>query len=153
MSLFFAGKITNVDNGTSLVTPIIGHMESNSSDHILYVCIRILFTFQHSVSSSSVIRHTVVGLAMALPPNIESLTTPPSSDHTVCVHWLSRTYQSLLCVPAFALTVGVTHSIRSSNPSAHRPWLLLSHNNLISTFGFGGNHTARTQDSRRKLDP
>jgi len=27
MSLYFAGKITNVDNGTSPMTPIIGHVE------------------------------------------------------------------------------------------------------------------------------
>jgi hypothetical protein len=147
MSLFF-GKITNVDNGTSPITPIIGHVECNAFDHILYVCNRILLAFQHSASSSSVIRRPVVGLVRhflrILSLALDTfLTIPPNSDCTVCVYWRAddtRTYQSLMYVPVFALTYCGCYPFHpSSNPCAHWAWLLLSHNYLMSTFGFGGN--------------
>jgi len=126
MSLFFSGNITNVDNGTSTMTPIAGYAEYNAFDHILYVCIRIFLTFQHSVSCSSVICRPVVGLVRHFLRNLSLahgtfLAIPPSSDYTVCVYGRMRTYQSLLYVPAFALTHCASHSFYSSNPSAHRP--------------------------------
>lgn len=124
MSLYFAGKITNMDNGTSPITPIIGHVKCNAS-HTLLI---------------ELVRHSPEFLRILSPAPATFLTIPPSPDYTVCVYWRMRTYQRLCTFrrPP-SPTVGVTHSIHPSNPSAHWPWLLLSHNYLMSTFGFGVN--------------
>ena len=93
MFLSFAGKITNVDNGTSPMTPIIGHVECNASGHILYVCIRTFFTLQHSDSSSTVIWRSVIGLVRHSLGNLSLahdtfLTIPLSSDYTIRGYWV-----------------------------------------------------------------
>lgn len=57
-----------------------------------------LFLFGHLTLS----RRTSTALSSLAPDTFP--TIPPSSDYTVCVYWRMRTYQSLLYVPAFALT-------------------------------------------------
>src|SRR5258708_8506546 len=77
MFLFSAGEITNVENGTSPMTPIIGHVECNAFDHILYECTRIVLTFKSLVLVILFLFGRLCGrrASTALPPKPESCSS------------------------------------------------------------------------------
>jgi hypothetical protein len=107
MFLFSPGEITNVENGTSSMTPIIGHVECNAFDHIPYECTRIVLTFKSLVLVSLFLFGHLCGrrASTALPSRPESRSSflIYISPNSVCVYLGVRKSHSLQYVPVFHL--------------------------------------------------